>query len=358
MSSRRCVPRAPLLAVALCAMVSGPAEAAAADIDALERHFFGASPTCRHKAPVPLLVVADLTLTGEIDDSISLVMYRQLERRGCVRVLGVVSIFGNGPSRTDEVHRNLEVRPAALGVSHWPLLRGPDESHRKVRNWRAGRPDFERLGTIADQERLRRIAAVIRAADVPVVIVELGPMTISARLLEGGFVAPNRIERILGVGGRLRGERFGRNAGFVGRVGSFTDFNVRKDTKAVDYLIRHVPEKLFMVTYRSGVGARMVSAALVAGAVPPLAEHAHKRQRWLNRMLGYTGIPSWDTWTSAYFLQGRAPALGCVQTWARIENEPKARWPRLIVNQHIGVGSQIMVCHPGAAQMDGGAAPD
>jgi len=314
--------------------------------EALERHFFGPVAVCAHTQPVPVLLVADLTLTGEIDDSVSLVMYDRLQRMGCVTVLGIVSIFGNGASSTAQIHQNLAVRLPRLGLARWPLLRGPDESYRRVRNRRTGRPDSERLGTPADQRRLRIIAAAIAAADAPVAIVELGPMTVSARLLAGGFVSPTQIRRVMGIGGRLWGERFGNDAGLVGRFGNFTDFNVRKDTKAVDYLIRHVPEKVLLVTYRLGVGERMVTAAMIGEAVPALASHARDRARWLSRMLGYAGIPSWDTWTTAVFIAGRRAKLGCARTYGRLQTEPGAKWPRLIVGQRVGVGSPITICHP------------
>lgn len=336
-----------LAALIVPAMLALCAPVAAKNGQVLDRHFLGANPVCARPMAVPVLLVADLTLTGEIDDSISLVMYDRLERLGCVSVLGIVSVFGNGRSSTKQIHHNLMVRLPRLGLARWPLLRGPDESYREVRNRRARRPASERHGTAADQARLRAIASVINRADTPAAIVELGPMTVSARLLAGGFVSSRQIGRVVGVGGRLEGERFGTNGGLVGRFGNFTDFNVRKDTKAVDYLIRHVPEKTLLVTYRLGVGERMVTAAMIEEAVPALASHARDRARWLSRMLGYTGIPSWDTWTTAVFIAGRRAKLGCARTYGRLQTEPGAKWPRLIVGQRAGVGSPITICHPG-----------
>ncbi|RKF07051.1 hypothetical protein DEM25_004070 [Oceaniradius stylonematis] len=310
----------------------------------LARHFLSDTPACVQPAPSPVLLVADLTLNGEIDDSVSLHIYSILEELGCIDVLGVVSIFGNGGSTTAEVHRNLDVRLAKLGGGTWRLLRGPDESYRKVRNKRATRPPAGQNGTLADQERLVRIAEIVNGANGQVVIVELGPMTVSARLLSSGLIQESKIRKILAVGGRKGGERFGRPAGLVGRLGSFTDFNVRKDTKAVDSLIRNWPEKMFLVTYRSGVGQRMITADMIANAIPAISEHATERQQWLRRMLGYEGIPSWDTWTAVYFVRDGKIRLDCGLQYGHVRMEDGARWPRLLIGNQPDDGWPIEMC--------------
>lgn len=313
----------------------------------LAQHFWGSEPRCVSAAPIPVILVAGLTLTGEIDDSISVFLYRQLERMGCVRVLAVVSIFGNGESSTAEIHANLQERLPKLGESHWPLLRGPDRSYRAVRTARPRLPNGHRAVTNRhDAERLAAIAALINAAGRRVVVVELGPMTVSARLLAEGYVAADRIARVLAIGGRLHGERFGQAKGLLGRFGSFTDFNVRKDTMAADYLVRHVPEKLILYTYRNGVGARMVSAAMVSEAIPALTGHAQARESWLRRMLGYTGIPSWDTWTTSCFIAGRMDGLGCTWTRARLRSKPGVRWPQLWLTPSPRKPVAVLACHP------------
>lgn len=325
--------------------VAGPA--------GLDDHFFGPGATCRHSTPVPVVLVADLTLRGEIDDSISVFLYRQLEQMGCVRVLAIVSIFGNGESTTAEIHANLQKRLPKLGAGHWPLLRGPDRSYRAVRTARPRLPNGHRAVTNRrDAERLAAIGAVVNAADRPVVLVELGPMTVSARLLAEGHVAADRIARVLAIGGRLHGERFGQAAGLVGRFGSFTDFNVRKDTMATDYLVRHIPGKLILYTYRNGVGARMVSANMVAEAIPALTGHAEKREGWLWRILGYTGIPSWDTWTTSFFIAGRMAALGCGWTRARLHSDAGGRWPRLWLTPSRPSRVAVLACHPALVDWD------
>ncbi|WP_146215640.1 hypothetical protein [Hoeflea marina] len=252
--------------------------------------------------------MTDLTIDGEIDDSISMHAYRQLELAGCLRVIGVVSILGNGNSTTAQIHRNLERRLPALGGGLWRRLRGPDERYTTVLNKRAEKS--------ADIERLRAIAELIKSATEPVVIAELGPVTVSARLLSGGYVSPAEIEKILAVGGRVRNESFATNRS-LGRVFAFRDMNVSEDVWAQDFLIRHHPAKLWMVTYRTGIGARAATAPVIAQTIPSLAAHAKSRARTL-RMIGFLGIPTWDTWTTSFFLRTGSSRLGCRSIRARL----------------------------------------
>ena len=272
----------------------------AVSAETLVDHFLAGE--CRTDAQ-PTLIVADVTRAGEIDDSISLMMYRELERRGCIDVIGVVSIFGNGGSSTANVHKNLLQRLDELGFEAWkPLvLRGPDRKSFGVVSPR-------------DHERLTMVAHIIKRHR-SVVIVELGPLTISSRLLMHGMVQPETIERILGIGGRVAGERFatGRK---LGVLFGFRDMNIDEDTNAVSYLLRHHPGKLWMVTYQTGLGARTVTSDMVGAHAPLLADHARRRARILQKLLGYQGIPSWDTWTTRYFLVGGAESLACGPTRA------------------------------------------
>ncbi|MCA9420836.1 MAG: hypothetical protein KC592_07450, partial [Nitrospira sp.] len=257
MADRGCAGR---LISALLLFVLAVALSTAVHADELTRHVLGTKPICRtHHQPV--LIISDLTVTGEIDDSITLYIYRQLELLGCIRVLGVVSIFGNGGSGTAAIHRNLAARLPLLGGSHWPLLHGPDERLTTVLN--------RRKETVEDHERLSAIAAVITDAGQPVVIAELGPATVSARLLSAGYVQPIRIAKILAVGGRMSGESFTTNKR-LGRLFSFRDMNVAEDVWAMDYLVHYHFRKLWLVTYRSGLGKRMVTASMIAGALPAL----------------------------------------------------------------------------------------
>lgn len=307
-----------------------------ANADALARHFFGSdAPRCsvRHE---PVVIFADLTVDGEIDDSITLVAFRRLERAGCIDVRALVSIYGNGGSSTATVHENIIVRVRELGLADvWgdKLLRGPDRSMRSG-------------GVHAlDDARYRAIAEIINASPRPITIVELGPLTGSATLLREGYIKPSRVKRILGVGGRVPGESFGTGRG-LGLFASFSDFNVRKDTAAVDYLVRHHGRKLRMVTYRTGIGDRMVPADVIARDIPALAKHAALRARtlaWLGYPQGY--IPSWDTWLSSFFVKGGPESLGCRRTYARMLKEPGARDLRLMLNQPEGQGHAIVACH-------------
>lgn len=281
------------------------------------------------------LIVTDLTVTGEIDDSVSILMYRELERRRCIKVVGIVSIFGNGRSSTAAIHANLERRLHALGLDDWRglLLRGPDHT------------SFRPPGG-ADRDRLAGIASVINAHD-RVVVAELGPLTVSASLLMHGMVEPRRIARILGVGGRVEGERFTTGRKLAGRLFAFRDMNVAEDTRAAAYLLRHHARKLWMVTYRSGIGARLVQPETIASYAPPLEEHAFERARILRDLLGYEGIPLWDTWTTSYFLKGGAEALGCRVTLAAMRyDENGFRDPmQLWIDRPPGEGRPITACH-------------
>lgn len=273
----------------------------------LTDHYFGSSPECRIAAQ-PVLLVTDLTVTGEIDDSISMHVYRQLELRGCVSIIGVVSIFGNGKSTTAEIHRNMECRLPDLGGGEWRRLRGPDERYTTVLNRRGE--------TQADIARLEAIADVIRTAAGPVVIAELGPVTVSARLLAGGYLDRSDVRMILGVGGRMGNESFATHRR-LGHFFAFRDMNVAEDVWGQDYLLRSHPDRLWMVTYRTGIAKGEVSARQVAAAIPALAAHAKARARVL-RLIGFEGIPTWDTWTSGFFLRGGDSQLGCRPLRARM----------------------------------------
>lgn len=282
--------------------------------DELTRHFFGEAPTCRTNSQ-PVILVADLTLSGEIDDSVSLYMFRQLERLGCVRVLAVVSILGNGRSSTAAIHGNLSIRLPALIDTSWSIMRGPDVRYTTKLN--------RQRETVADVARLDAIAEIITSSTRPVVMVELGPFTVSARLLADSYVPAEKINRILGVGGRINNESFATDRR-LGRLFAFRDMNVAEDVKAIDYLIRYHGEKLWLVTYRTGIGSRQITAAMVAEALLLLANHSHERARTLY-LIGFSGIPSWDTWTTAYFLRGRAEWLGCQPHRALVRAVPRGR---------------------------------
>jgi hypothetical protein len=94
--------------------------------------------------------------------------------------------------------------------------------------------------------------------------------------------------------------------------------NVAKDVMAIGYLLRNHADKLTMVTYRAGVGAKVLSLELVESlGIETIAEHARKRSRMM-AFLGYAGIPSWDTWAATLFVAGGAERLGCRDTPARI----------------------------------------
>lgn len=254
------------------------------------------------------MLVTDLTVSGEIDDSISMHVYRQLELKGCVEIIGVVSIFGNGKSTTAEIHRNMGRRLPDLGCGDWRRLRGPDERHTTVLN--------KRGETQADIERLQAIADLIRTAAGPVVIAELGPVTVSARLLAGGYLDRSDVRMILGVGGRMGNESFATHRG-LGRFFAFRDMNVAEDVWGQDYLVRTHPDILWMVTYRTGIANREVSERLVAETIPALADHARSRAKIL-RLIGFEGIPTWDTWTTSFFLRGGNGKLGCRPLRARL----------------------------------------
>lgn len=313
----------------LC-LLCGTLSASAATAIELTEHFLPSA--CRTHGQ-PTLIIVDVTRRGEIDDSISLLMYSELERRGCIEVIGVVSIFGNGRSSTAQVHENLQRRLEELGLERWKprLLRGPD------------RKSFGET-TPLDGERLARIAEVINARR-NVAIAELGPVTVSACLLMNNLVPPDRVERILGIGGRLEGERFGTGRTLLGSLFGFRDMNVAEDTKAVQHLLRHHPEKLWMVTYRAGIGDRSITPEMVADYAPALAEQAESRARMMRKMLGYRGIASWDTWTTSYFLEGGAERLGCKAVLAAMRYADQSYRDPMQLLLDIPGGHPITACH-------------
>lgn len=302
-----------IIATLLLALLGGmQTHAAEKAKDGLVAHFLGDKFTCRTWQQ-PVVVIADLTTEGEIDDNHSVYVFDQLARAGCVSRVGIVSIFGNGQTPTGGVHANLEERWQGLGLGDWLLYRGPDHSMISGRQ------------TTADADRLRTLAEAIELASITtgkkVDIVELGPMTTSARLLAEGHLDPRHVGRILGVGGRTRGKDFQTGEGIVGRFAAFTDFNIRMDTKAVEYLLRHYAHKLTFVTYNTGLGSRLVPAHVVAETLPVLAEHAYQRQRNLQWLFGWPAIPSWDTWLAAFYIVGGEEGLGCTFTTSAMRTE-------------------------------------
>ncbi|MVA95641.1 hypothetical protein GN330_00030 [Nitratireductor sp. CAU 1489] len=309
-------------------LLSLPAQASGGLVD----HFLNGP--CRIDRQ-PILIVTDVTTSGEIDDSVSLLMYRELERRGCVRVVGVVSIFGNGGSSTAQVHKNLDERIKTLGLAAWRarLLRGPDRTSFRAPN-------------AADDTRLRRIAEIVRRHP-GLVMAELGPWTVSSLLLMHRYADPAEISAILGVGGRRPGERFATGRTLAGSLFGFRDMNVAEDTRAVSYLLRHHPDKLWQVTYRTGLGPRTVHHEAIGAFAPTLARHARKRWRTARHLLGYDGIPLWDTWTTSYFLRGGNERLGCRKVPAAMRSDDNGfRDPMQL---HLGVtgagSSRIVACH-------------
>ena len=280
-----------------------------ASADPIADHFFGENPTCARQT-VPVILATDVSTKGEIDDTISLYAYRRLEQLGCIKVIAVVSIFGNSSASTETVHANLLQRLEVLGIDDWTVLAGPNNHVPFTRN--------KGLSKV-DRSRLDRIADVARRHD-RVVIVELGPFTISACLIMHGMIDPSRIERIVGVGGREPGESFSTGAGIPF---AFRDMNVAEDREAIRYLVRNFPGKLWLVTYRTGIGSRMVRPEIVGSmGVTALDDHARARARRL-KLIGYGGlIPLWDTWTTSYFLDGQAKQLGCQKTRVGMRYSP------------------------------------
>lgn len=282
--------------------------AAPANSTSLNDHFLGADPQCVSNNE-PVLLIADVTRSGEIDDTISMSVYRHLEQLGCIRVIGIVSIFGNGGESTSEVHNNLIARLNTLGISHWPILHGPNKHMPYTRHGKLSSEDIQNLSAIA---------AHIKAAKEPISIIELGPFTTSASLLRYKLIKTRAIKQIIGVGGRSPGEHFSTGKGLYGFA--FRDMNVAEDRASVRYLLRHHASLLKVVTYKTGIGRRMITPGMVADITdePAILRHAHKRAKTL-KWIGYEGgIPSWDTWTMFPFIRGMAKRLGCKKTPGRM----------------------------------------
>jgi inosine-uridine nucleoside N-ribohydrolase len=303
----------------------------------LERHFLGEWGQCVKALPIPVLIVADVTRSGEIDDSISLFIYSRLEKMNCIRVIGVASIFGNGGSTTRRVHKNLVARLHQLKLTNWPVFHGP--MHRV--------PYESNMNlTEIDRENLERIAAQIKAYK-KVVISELGPLTISASLLKAKLITSDNVIKIVGVGGRAEGEHFSQNS----LPFSLRDMNVAEDRMAVNYLLKYHPSKLWMVTYRTGIGARMISPEMVGDVGSrELMAHAYSRAKML-KIVGYRGmIPSWDTWTTSWFIRGGSHSLGCYKmkahmAYAETGYKPTDSMQLRLVGNSSSKGSRIEACH-------------
>lgn len=303
----------------------------------LEKHFLGEDVKCIAKPPVPVLIVADVTRAGEIDDSISLYVYSRLEKAGCIKVIGVASIFGNGGSTTLQAHENLVVRLGQLGLTSWPVFLGPLNKVPFEVNWKL---------TATDTENLEKIAAHIIAYD-KVVIAELGPLTVSACLMRSKMISQANVVKILGVGGRAEGEHFSQG----GVPFSFRDMNVAEDRMAMKYLLEHYASKLWMTTYRTGIGARMIGPEMVSDiGNDDLMAHAYKRAKMLKK-IGYQGkIPSWDTWTTSWFLKGGPEKLGCKKMWAKMAHAEKGYRPTdsmqlRLMDDNAQRGNRIEACH-------------
>ena len=302
----------------------------------MENHFLGHNPKCIHPKS-NVLIVSDTTLTGEIDDTVSLHMYKQLELLGCIKVIGVVSIFGNGGSSSDEVHKNLSRRLVALGMSSWQLLAGP-----------VARMPFDHKAEInaEDSRRLSLIASAVNSTN-NVVIAELGPFTVSAMLLSHKYVEAGHIVKILGVGGRSPGEVFSTGKGIPF---AFRDMNIAEDQAAIGYLVKHHASKLWLATYKTGIGKRMLKPEQIeAFGGAEIGKHAGARARLLG-YIGYGGnIPCWDTWTTSWFIAGGAERLGCQKmlakmTFADIGYKPSDRMQLQIFSER-KTSDSIDVCH-------------
>jgi inosine-uridine nucleoside N-ribohydrolase len=305
--------------------------------ESLVEHFAGSSPKCVQQY-VPTLIVADVTRTGEIDDTISLFMYRELEKMHCIKVIGVVSIFGNGGSSTGKVHSNLVARLNKLSIDNWQVFRGPDRRMSFAKNQKFSDSDATALSIIANEVNKHE----------NVVIAELGPLTVSACLLKSGMVAKSKIQKILGVGGRSPKEHFSPNANIPF---SFRDMNVAEDRAAISYLVAAQSLKLWMVTYQTGIGTRMIDPQMVSSlGNSDLTTHAHKRAKKL-KMIGYGGkIPSWDTWTTSWFIQEGHERLGCKKAHAAMIHESQGFKPTdsmqlQLFDQQTGSSRQIETCH-------------
>jgi hypothetical protein len=304
----------------------------------LEVHFFGHSPSCYRQQPVPTLIVADVTRMGEIDDSISLFMYSKLEELGCVKVIGIVSIFGNGGSSTDEVHSNLLSRLKDMKLGAWPVYHGPMK-----------RMSFEHHLKLdeTDTKLLTEIATIIKLHK-KVVIAELGPATVSASILKSGFITGDDLIKILTVGGRSEGEQFSVNPLLPF---AFRDMNVAEDRMAIKYLIDYHSNLIWTVTYRTGLGARMLSPQMVSDiGSEELTTHAYKRANKL-KTIGYQGLlPLWDAWTTNWFIEGRSDYLGCKATYAKMQYastgfKPSDSMQLVLDSNRTNTTKRIEACH-------------
>ena len=287
-----------------------------ADANPLVQHFLGDDhPVCL-ESDNPVVVVTDVSRSGEIDDSLALLLLAHLEQQGCTKVVKIISIFGNEQQSTAQSHDALLTRLDELGLHHWRerVLRGPDH------------PVTARQRT-ADLPQLRQIRRAIQDTG-PVTILELGPLTVSARLLMGApFMSPRLIRRIIAVGG-LRSQD--------ALPGFMRDLNVALDIDAVNHLVEHYSGKLSFVTYATGNRRdRYFRPELIPARFSGLRRQAAKRGQQL-AWLGFhsDAYPVWDPLAVSLLTE---TDLSCRYWHVHVD------WRGLHLYRR-GVGKRVWVC--------------
>jgi inosine-uridine nucleoside N-ribohydrolase len=231
--------------------------------------------------PVPILIDCD----PGYDDVIAIMLALASPE---VEVLGITTVEGNQPvaETTENALRVVEFLarkiPVAAGanrpfVGEFPFRRAPSMTDADVRRDIPGLPPA--MARAVDEHAIDLLARVLLAADEPVTLVPLGPLTNVALLLARYPDAAERIGRIVLMGGAI-GE---------GNVTTAAEFNIYVDPESAQRVFSSGIDLTMVgldVTYRAivsppeleelrGLGRAGGVVAAVLDASPP-----HRRYPW------------------------------------------------------------------------------
>jgi inosine-uridine nucleoside N-ribohydrolase len=207
--------------------------------------------------PIPVLIDCD----PGYDDVIALLLALASPE---VEVLGITTVEGNQPvaETTENALRVVELLareiPVAAGadrplVRELPFRRGPSTVDADVRRDVPGLPPAR--GRAVDEHAIDLLARVLLAADEPLTLVLLGPLTNVALLLARYPAAQERIGRMILMGGAI-GE---------GNATSAAEFNIYVDPEAAHRV------------FSSGIDLTMVGLDVTYRAIVSPAELAELR---------------------------------------------------------------------------------
>jgi pyrimidine-specific ribonucleoside hydrolase len=270
--------------------------------------------------PAPLVIDTD----PGVDDAVALLLAAASPE---VEVRAVTTVFGNVElARTSVNARRLT---ALAGIPDVPVAAGAERplvypQELRADDWHAG----DGLGGLADtlpppgpldpRGAVQLMADVLRAAEEPVTIAPIGPLTNIALLLAVHPELRPRIGRIVAMGGALAG----------GNTTSTAEFNVHCDPEAAHRVLAEEPVPLTLVPLELTMGCAVHDDWLdeLAAAGPRCAALAgvigYYRGRH-QRSLGMAAVPLHD---AVAVLEAVLPGtLACEPMTLRVECGPAER---------------------------------